>query len=60
MYLADLARSAAIFAVFLGLSSWRVFAVGSVELPKDVDRMLGWCTTISSVWFVVEVFKLGT
>ncbi|GAB4006491.1 hypothetical protein [Nocardioides ultimimeridianus] len=60
MYLADLARSAAMFAVFLGLSSWRVFAVGSVTLPKDVDRMLGWAMTISSVWLVIEVFKLWT
>ena len=59
MYLAELARSAAIFAVFLGLSSWRVFAVGSVEAPKDVDRLLGWCMTISSLWLVVEVLRLG-
>lgn len=57
MYIQELAQAAAVFAVAVGLSAWRVFAAVG-QSNKGVDRLLGATTAIAAVWMVLAVLAL--
>ena len=51
MHVIELGQAAAVFAIAVGLSAWRVVAAEGTP-SKGTDRLLGLCTAISACWML--------
>ncbi|HWJ09696.1 MAG TPA: hypothetical protein VNS46_09995 [Nocardioides sp.] len=54
-----LGQAAAVFAIAVGLSAWRVVAAPGAS-TKAPDHLLGLCTAISACWMVAAVLAMET
>lgn len=59
MHIIELGQAAAVFAVAVGLSAWRVVAAPGAT-TRDADRLLGLCTAISACWVLAICLVLET
>lgn len=59
MYVIELGQAAAVFAIAVGLSAWRV-VVAPGATNKGTDRLLGMCTAISACWMAATCLVLQT
>ncbi|KRC57744.1 MULTISPECIES: hypothetical protein [unclassified Nocardioides] len=59
MHVIELGQAAAVFAIALGLSTWRVVVAPSAT-NRGTDRLLGLCTAISACWMAATCLVLET
>ncbi|NYI43183.1 hypothetical protein BJ993_000263 [Nocardioides aromaticivorans] len=59
MHVIELGQAAAVFAIAVGLSAWRVVVAPGPPI-KAVDRLLGLCTAISACWVLAACVALET
>lgn len=59
MHVIELGQAAAVFALAVGLSAWRVVAAPGVT-TKGPDRLLGLVTALSACWMLAAVIAVET
>jgi len=59
MHIIELGQAAAVFAIAVGLSAWRVVAAPGPS-PKGTDQLLGLCTAVAACWMLATCLVLET